>query len=207
MSDTRWHQIETAPVGVRVLVIEMSRTDPIPVAATRGKNHGRWHSIPGAYQIKPTHWMPLPDPPEAGEATPPPQFVKHVADFIAHLERCHADSRYESVWTIYAVHGFKIERIFDKWLHEGRSPEGRARKCDHDGVTTGDRVGNVSVGQGKRAHDENLTVETSGTLRSETCLNDGAAVTAEGSDAGSIPADSLSSLPAQTPPAPTEERP
>ena len=61
---SEWQPIETAPKnGTRVMVIEFNRTDPIPITATCGVQHGRWHSIPGAYALKPTHWMPLPAPP------------------------------------------------------------------------------------------------------------------------------------------------
>jgi hypothetical protein len=55
-----WQPISTAPSGVAVLV-RVSEDGP-PYVALKGERHGRWHSIPGSYQIRPLGWMPLPDP-------------------------------------------------------------------------------------------------------------------------------------------------
>jgi hypothetical protein len=75
--------------------------------------------------------------------------------------------------------------------HESRSTDGDVLVSVD---TTGLLPGHATTRQrraGEASTGENLTVETSGTLRSEACFNDGAASTAEGSkQAGSEPADS-----------------
>ena len=64
-----WQPIETAPKdNTRILlhdVYERERPWATFVGAwgTWIHNDG-WHSIPGAYAKRPTHWMPLPEPPK-----------------------------------------------------------------------------------------------------------------------------------------------
>lgn len=53
-----WRLINTAPKGEQVLVAA-SGDSAIRVAIC-GEKHGRWTTVPGAYQIHPTHWQPLP---------------------------------------------------------------------------------------------------------------------------------------------------
>jgi hypothetical protein len=59
----KWQAIGSAPKdGTRVLL------HPGPkgysVVGRRSLTNGWWEALPGKYQIRPTHWMPLPDPPE-----------------------------------------------------------------------------------------------------------------------------------------------
>lgn len=53
-----WQPIESAPTGTRELVV-CGRS--IYVAENRAFG---WVTVPGRYAVHPTHWMPLPDPPE-----------------------------------------------------------------------------------------------------------------------------------------------
>jgi hypothetical protein len=64
-----WQLIETAPKdGTQLLVWAPDMGwyacagQPI-VAWNKGKG---WYTSPGVYPLKPTHWMPLPDPPADG---------------------------------------------------------------------------------------------------------------------------------------------
>jgi hypothetical protein len=59
-----WQPIETAPKdGTVVLIWSPSRG-----ACAAWKKGRGWHTEPGVYHVsRPTHWMPLPDPP-TGEA-------------------------------------------------------------------------------------------------------------------------------------------
>lgn len=55
-----WQPIESAPKdGTTVLV--WSPTHGAFVAWNKG--HG-WHTEPGVYVRRPTHWMPIPEPPK-----------------------------------------------------------------------------------------------------------------------------------------------
>jgi hypothetical protein len=57
---SKWQPIETAPRdGNSVLVVH--RGNDLKIAYNGGANG--WRTIPGAWQIMPTHWMPLPEPP------------------------------------------------------------------------------------------------------------------------------------------------
>lgn len=56
-----WQPIETAPTAVNVLVVDQARSIEV---ARRHEEYG-WLSKPGRYAVVPTHWMPLPSPPEA----------------------------------------------------------------------------------------------------------------------------------------------
>lgn len=61
-----WHRIETAPKdGKRVLLHPGPKG--YPVVGRRSLTNQWWESLPGKYQIQPTHWMPLPGSPRAGE--------------------------------------------------------------------------------------------------------------------------------------------
>jgi hypothetical protein len=67
----RWQPIETAPKNTTVLVwaVDMGWAASGPVVAwDRGKG---WHSQPGCYTLRPTHWQPLPDPPALSSAQEP----------------------------------------------------------------------------------------------------------------------------------------
>lgn len=69
---TTWQPIETAPKdGTFVLLLEEDG-DPVIGAFVdfKGKEPSGYHNgwfdnISGQYEITPTHWMPLPDPPTA----------------------------------------------------------------------------------------------------------------------------------------------
>jgi hypothetical protein len=60
-----WQPIDTAPKGDEILV--WTQNDGAFVAFWSGFANGwRWtsHDLGGHEKIKPTHWKPLPDPPE-----------------------------------------------------------------------------------------------------------------------------------------------
>lgn len=77
MSD--WQKIETAPEGERILLFEPAevvvngQTIPVPFifAAMLNEDDQWWDDLMGevATGFNPTHWMPLPPPPEAGEGS------------------------------------------------------------------------------------------------------------------------------------------
>jgi hypothetical protein len=57
---SEWQPIETAPRdGQRVLMLTAKH-----YVITGFFSNGWWLSHPGVYQIHPTHWMPLPEPPK-----------------------------------------------------------------------------------------------------------------------------------------------
>jgi hypothetical protein len=60
---SEWQPIETAPKdGTAVIVYCPAKG--VHVGNRRSDRVG-WYSVRGAYLCKPTHWMPLPPPPEA----------------------------------------------------------------------------------------------------------------------------------------------
>jgi len=67
-----WQSMETAPRdNEHVLLLTRnarasSRRKP-PQVVGHSRDGVSWWSVPGFYQIYPTHWMPLPDPPSPGE--------------------------------------------------------------------------------------------------------------------------------------------
>lgn len=67
----QWMPIETAPRdGTRVLVyIEGGGLYWRIIARTLDESGG-WYTDPGKHHVQPTHWQPIPAPPEAGKATP-----------------------------------------------------------------------------------------------------------------------------------------
>lgn len=61
--DTPWQPIETAPKdGTVVLVIDARHDDDYPYPAHWKKGYG-WFDPGWDGGYSPTHWMPLPDPP------------------------------------------------------------------------------------------------------------------------------------------------
>lgn len=65
MNTNDWQPIDTAPTKTEVLVYVPARNgrDSQTVVASSGESGKYWHSIPGAWGLTPTHWMPLPEPP------------------------------------------------------------------------------------------------------------------------------------------------
>ncbi len=68
MSD--WQPIETAPKDDRLIIVLCSH-EPNPLRriqiASRlwpTKSPSQWYSMPGNWRVRPTHWMPLPEPPK-----------------------------------------------------------------------------------------------------------------------------------------------
>lgn len=63
-----WQPIETAPKDGRFVLIAFDCPNPeykaVCVARIR-KGWSTWDSFPGDYTKHPTHWMPLPPPPQA----------------------------------------------------------------------------------------------------------------------------------------------
>lgn len=60
-----WQPIETAPKdGSRVLINRKGYAEPICVG-WYSQDWKEWKSVPGEWSWKPTHWMPLPDPPKS----------------------------------------------------------------------------------------------------------------------------------------------
>lgn len=58
----RWQPIDTAVKdGTRILIVN---DKGLVVVARWQSGWDTWHSVPGAYAVKPTHWMPLPSAPE-----------------------------------------------------------------------------------------------------------------------------------------------
>jgi hypothetical protein len=57
---SEWQPIESAPKGTRVLAYPHVNGH---VVAAFLSEHGEWLTIPGRYAFRPTHWLPLPDPP------------------------------------------------------------------------------------------------------------------------------------------------
>lgn len=58
--ERQWRDIESAPHnGSRVLIIDTASRCRVAEFI-----NGRWRSVPGEYAVKPTHWQPLPSPPE-----------------------------------------------------------------------------------------------------------------------------------------------
>ncbi len=73
MSD--WQPIETAPKGVELLLYEPDVPDDCPLfllgsyvdfgdAVPEGYHSGWFDTMTGRYEIHPSHWMPLPEPPK-----------------------------------------------------------------------------------------------------------------------------------------------
>ena len=71
-----WHSIETAPRGKPLLgengpriMLGWEHIDHIVIGSfslgTAPINHPMWRDGYGGAIIKPTHWMPLPDPPKS----------------------------------------------------------------------------------------------------------------------------------------------
>lgn len=61
---SEWKPIDTAPTNGRsFLVFDMMPHRKRVVVAER-TFYGEVLSVPGRYQLHPTHWMPLPDPPK-----------------------------------------------------------------------------------------------------------------------------------------------
>lgn len=67
-----WQPISTAPKdGTHVVIYAPRRSDGKPRRSRRGcmanvahfESGWGWSTSPGEYQVQPTHWMPLPDPP------------------------------------------------------------------------------------------------------------------------------------------------
>lgn len=68
MPKSQWQPMDTAPKdGTRVLV---TGSRYLPVAAFYGVYHPNakgkpeWRVCPSGHRLDPTHWMPLPEPPE-----------------------------------------------------------------------------------------------------------------------------------------------
>jgi len=68
---SEWQPIETAPKDGTFVVVfaeknpngrKVRRASPVCVAAKRGWMG--WVATPGDYQVSPTHWLPLPAPPQ-----------------------------------------------------------------------------------------------------------------------------------------------
>jgi hypothetical protein len=59
---TDWQPIETVPIRSHVLVFRPTDPQSI-VVAIRPNESERIATIPGYWDIHPTHWMPLPEPP------------------------------------------------------------------------------------------------------------------------------------------------
>ncbi len=60
----KWQPIETAPKDEsRILLYRTGWAEAIAVGWWSNANVC-WMSIPGTWEWKATHWMPLPDPPE-----------------------------------------------------------------------------------------------------------------------------------------------
>lgn len=67
---SEWQPIETAPKDGETPVLTW-----YPKAYQGKGGHyvmlwqdGKWWAIPGAFELKPTHWMPLPSPPSTESA-------------------------------------------------------------------------------------------------------------------------------------------
>lgn len=54
-----WQPIETAPKDGTQLLLWSNR----PTVGAYGQRYQNWFTIPGEYTCRPTHWMPLPEPP------------------------------------------------------------------------------------------------------------------------------------------------
>ena len=57
-----WQPIETAPTGTMILLCSMTATEARDWCFVDWLVDGRLCS--GKYAVKPTHWLPLPAPPE-----------------------------------------------------------------------------------------------------------------------------------------------
>ena len=62
----KWQPIETAPKdGTEVLVVRVSEEYDTPWANVCSYFAGRWMvNAQGDQEMQPTHWMPIPEPPE-----------------------------------------------------------------------------------------------------------------------------------------------
>ncbi len=63
-----WQPIDTAPnreASYLAIVFCHRKGGSASVIAARRYPSGRWVSEPGYWDVHPTHWMPLPDPPVA----------------------------------------------------------------------------------------------------------------------------------------------
>ena len=64
---SEWQPIETAPKDGRknlLLFQQSAETGEKLFVGRWGAEWGGWLSIPGAYAKRPTHWQPLPAPPQ-----------------------------------------------------------------------------------------------------------------------------------------------
>lgn len=68
-----WQPIATAPKdGTPILASVAGHEDIGAVQVARVKPQwSGWHSIPGDYHFRPTHWMPLPPTPQTKETGEP----------------------------------------------------------------------------------------------------------------------------------------
>lgn len=64
-----WKEIASAPKdGTPILVACVGKTPVTCMWSQSG--YGQWVSLPGRYAGRPTHWMPLPTPPETPKERP-----------------------------------------------------------------------------------------------------------------------------------------
>ena len=62
---TEWKPIETAPKDLQPIILYMPYLDEPENYQIGYWNSGRWENcIDSMYELKPTHWMPLPIPPK-----------------------------------------------------------------------------------------------------------------------------------------------
>lgn len=76
-----WQPIETAPRdGTKILVYIQSASLDWRIVARAFDEHDGWYSDPGKHHVRPTHWMPLPDPPSAALRAESPPCTCHPDD-------------------------------------------------------------------------------------------------------------------------------
>lgn len=63
LNKTTWQPIETAPKDRALVVLVL--TDKGVRIVKRSQFTGDWLTVPGDWTCRPTHWQPLPAPPEA----------------------------------------------------------------------------------------------------------------------------------------------
>ena len=59
---SEWESISTAPIDGAAVVVWQTGKTPVVAYMSQCLGFG-WQSIPGDKRYEPTHWMPLPDPP------------------------------------------------------------------------------------------------------------------------------------------------
>jgi hypothetical protein len=65
MAVNDWQEIETAPRdGTHILGYVLDGTEH-HIYEVIHDHHGSWYESGEEYRFRPTHWMPLPEPPEA----------------------------------------------------------------------------------------------------------------------------------------------